>query len=95
MNIIEEIRQSRIDTLTQEQKDKILAYLKRELTKNQTAYIEGGSHFTNPRWDFRQYGIEAPYDMHAPIAEWLRSIGFHVCRHINRGGVDTGMDISI
>ncbi len=100
--MINEIKQARAQMLTEEQKTFILKFLKRELTRKEFAVIEGARHFSSHRTDkwilrdepdhnFMQ--CRAPYHCHVAIADWLRGLGFHIDRYINRGGVDYGLKV--
>lgn len=56
MSLIEEIRAARVSQLTEEHKEKLLAYIKKYLTQYDYALIGGAAHFSydwknsRPRW---------------------------------------------
>jgi hypothetical protein len=98
-NIIWNIRKARIESLDDDKKAKILAFLSSELTRKEKTLISGAYHFSNPKWEFRTVGkysyCEAPYAWHAAINEWLISLGFKTRRCYNERGVDQGIEVSI
>lgn len=96
MNVIEEIRMSRKSMLTEEQKSRILAIMKKELKSNYSAIVYGAPHFG--KWEFRDDCItrcEAPYSFHPAIEEWLTSLGFRCSRYHNAGGIEQGLMVRI
>lgn len=95
MSIIDEIRAARKEQLSDEQKSKILAFIKRDLTKGYKSIIYGAPHFG--RWWFREDigRCEAPYAMHLAIEEWLKGLGFQCSRYYNKMGVEQGLEVRI
>lgn len=95
-SIIDEIKQARQNLLTDEQKQGLLAFVKHELTQKSFAQIDGARHYCDQVWkkDSRGY-YRAPFDKHAAIDDYLRSLGFYTCRYINGFGVDNGMKVYI
>lgn len=46
MSLIDEIRAARVSQLTEEHKEKLLAYIKKNLMQNDYALIRGAAHFS-------------------------------------------------
>lgn len=96
MNIIEEIKKERIDSLDENLKKQLLNNIKAQLNEKEVALIRGGKHFRDQKWCLElNKRTEAPYKFHAAIAEYLESLGFRTSRYINGYGVDFGMNVYI
>ena len=101
MGLIEEIRAARVSQLTEENKEKLLAYIKKYLMRYDHALIGGAAHFSYdwkiPDPDSKDWWRDcyAPYKLHSAITDWLTSLGFKCSRYYNRGGVDQGICVRI
>lgn len=101
MSVIDEIKAARASQLTEEQKNKLLAYVKKVLTQKDHAVIGGAAHFSydwkipDPNTKDWWRDCFAPYKYHPAITDWLRSLGFKCRRYYNRGGVDQGICVQI
>ena len=96
MNIIEEIKKERIDSLDENIKKQLLNNIRAQLKVKEVALIRGGKHFRDSKWCLElNKRTEAPYKFHAAIAEYLESLGFRTSRYINGYGVDYGMNVYI
>lgn len=96
MNVIEEIRNNRIQLLNEEHKKKILDNVKYQLTYKSEALVEGAAHFRSQECVFREnHNCRAPFKYHPAIEEWLRSLGFKTSRYCNKGGIDQGLSVWI
>lgn len=101
MSLIDEIRAARVSQLTEEHKEKLLAYIKKNLMQNDYALIGGAAHFSYdwkiPDPDGKDWWRDcyAPYKLHPAITDWLTSLGFKCSRYYNRGGVDQGICVRI
>lgn len=95
-NIIEEIKQSRIASISEEQKNSILENIKRQLVHKYEARIDGAAHYREQVWNFpKDKYCQAPFEFHAAIEQWLKSLGFRTRRYYNSFGVDQGLLVSI
>lgn len=101
MSIIEEIKAQRAAMLTEEQKGWLLAAIKTQLETDDYAIVDGASHYCSQSWNkvpakngYCAY-VRAPYKLHAAIADWLCSLGFHTSRYYNNFGVDNGLKVTI
>lgn len=101
MSLIDEIRAARVSQLTEEHKEKLLAYIKKNLMQNDYALIGGAAHFSYdwkiPDPDSKDWWRDcyAPYKLHPAITDWLTSLGFKCSRYYNTGGVDQGICVRI
>lgn len=101
MSLIDEIRAARVSQLTEEHKEKLLAYIKKNLMQHDNVVIGGAAHFSHdwkiPDPDSKDWWKDcyAPYKLHPAITDWLISLGFTCSRYYNRGGVDQGICVRI
>ena len=94
MNIVDKIKQARLNNLSEEHKERLLKELEKRLEYQEYVVIGCGSHFQNPKWEFEP-GLECPYSDKAAVTDFLRKEGFHVRDYINSFGVNYGIEVSI
>lgn len=95
MSIIDDIKKARQNSLSEENKKKLLTVLKERLTRDECAIIGCGSHFPNPKWKFDMWGIEVPYSERAAVKDFLKNEGFYCRDYINGFGVNYGLEVFV
>lgn len=94
MSIIDEIRKERMNLLTNEQKEKLLSCIKKQLVNSDYAIVDGAYHYYAQEWKYSEAGYcKAPFALHSAIKEWLQTLGFHTSRYYNGYGVDNGLKV--
>lgn len=95
-NVLEDIREMRKNTLSEEQKNQMLLCIKNKLIYSESIIIYGAAHFANePFMCDVSKRMSAPYKLHPAISTYLTSLGFYVSRYYNRGGIDQGICVEL